>query len=69
MPHDALDPGPNGNYPHAKRKPDGTLDHPEGLRKHPVGRKTVVIDVTTRLADGTPLAQAIRGKKPQGETP
>lgn len=42
MTTDALDPGPNGDYPHWPRNPDGTTDRermPKGTR-------------LTRLADG-----------------
>lgn len=62
MPNDALDPGPNGDYPFAARNPDGTVDRdrfPTGTRRHrvrrppfPIGGPVVRIDLTPRDADG-----------------
>ncbi len=54
MPNDALDPGPNGDYPHWPRLPDGSSDPvrmPTGLR----WQDGVLIDVTPRHPDGTPI--------------
>ncbi len=59
MTTDALDPGPNGDYPHWPRKADGSPDKtrmPTGLRRQrtPDGR-VVTVDLTPRHADGTPI--------------
>lgn len=59
MANDALDPGPNGDYPYWPRNPDGTLDEtrmPSGMRwqRDPNGRR-VLIDVTERHPDGSPI--------------
>jgi hypothetical protein len=59
MTTDALDPGPNNDYPHLPRNPDGTLD----TTRMPVGHRTqtapdgtkALIDVTTTLPDGRPV--------------
>jgi hypothetical protein len=53
---DALDPGPNGDYPHLPRNPDGTLDTDRmPITPHynvsPDGRR-VLIDPTPTVADG-----------------
>jgi hypothetical protein len=53
---DALDPGPNGDYPYLPRNPDGTLDTermPVGLRtqRTPDG-EVVLIDVEPTGPDG-----------------
>lgn len=53
---DALDPGPNGDYPNLPRNADGTLDTermPVGTRTQltPDGRK-VLVDVEPTLPDG-----------------
>lgn len=42
MATDALDPGPEGDYPHMPRNPDGTLD----TDRMPIGARV------TRTADG-----------------
>lgn len=59
MPNDALDPGPDGSYPHWPRLADGTPDPermPTGERWHrtPDGR-LVRVDLTPRHPDGTPI--------------
>lgn len=56
MATDALDPGPNGDYPYLPRKADGSLDTdrmPTGLRhqRTPDGR-VVLIDVEPTGPDG-----------------
>jgi hypothetical protein len=54
MAQDAFDPGPNGDYPHWPRLPDGTPDParmPTGLHS----QDGVVIDLTPRHPDGTPI--------------
>lgn len=51
MATDALDPGPNGDYPYLPRNPDGTLD----IDRMPVGLRTqdgVLIDVEPTGPDG-----------------
>lgn len=51
---DALDPGPNGDYPNWPRLPDGTPDP----ARMPTGLTTqdgVPIDLTPRAPDGTPI--------------
>lgn len=51
MATDALDPGPNGDYPHLPRNADGSLD----TKRMPVGLRTqkgVVIDVEPTGPDG-----------------
>lgn len=53
---DALDPGPNGDYPNLPRNPDGSLD----TERMPVGRRqqrtpsgeVVLIDVEPTGPDG-----------------
>ncbi len=61
MAEDALDPGPDGTYPHWPRRPDGTPDPermPTGTHRQKVpgkrGRR-VIVDVTPRRPDGTPI--------------
>jgi hypothetical protein len=59
-PRDAIDPGPNNDYPNWPRRPDGTLETermPTGERsqRHPKGGR-VRIDVTPRHPPGHPLA-------------
>lgn len=58
---DALDPGPNGDYPYLPRNPDGTLDTermPVGKREQrtPDGR-VVLIDVEPTVADGRKVSE------------
>lgn len=58
-PRDAFDPGPDGTYPAWPRLPDGTPDParmPAGLHRQtaPDGT-TVVVDLTPRRPDGTPI--------------
>jgi hypothetical protein len=56
---DALDPGPDGDFPYLPRTPDGYLDTtlmPIGKRWQPgPGGQRVLVDVepTVRLLDGT----------------
>lgn len=59
MARDALDPGPDGNYPNWPRRPDGTLDPermPTGVHHQltPDGHE-VLVDLTPRDADGNPI--------------
>lgn len=56
MATDALDPGPNGDYPN--------LDHslqPTGIRKHPTARdalgRPVLMDVEATLPDGRRVSE------------
>jgi hypothetical protein len=64
MAHDALDPGPNGDYPHFPRLPDGRpawsdicppdyqgTRMPRGIQRQ-CGE---IIDVTPRDAEGNPI--------------
>lgn len=51
---DALDPGPNGDYPNWPRLPDGTPD-PERMPTGLTTQDGVPIDVTPRAPDGTPI--------------
>lgn len=61
MARDAYEPGPNGDYPAWPRNPDGTTDR----ERMPTGTRTltrtdrlgnpIVIDVTPRNPDGTPI--------------
>lgn len=56
MANDALDPGPNGDYPFWPRNPDGTSAMPTGLRLQPdENGRTHLIDITPRHTDGTPI--------------
>jgi len=64
MAEDALDPGPDGTFPHWPRKPDGTPDpermptgtHPQRVRgRGPNSGRVVIVDVTPRHPDGTPI--------------
>ncbi|MBX7444695.1 MULTISPECIES: hypothetical protein [unclassified Arthrobacter] len=59
MATDALDPGPNGDYPYLPRNPDGTLDTdrmPVGIWQHPTAKdrngNPVLMDVEATLPDG-----------------
>ncbi|MFE4417695.1 hypothetical protein [Streptomyces sp. NPDC056817] len=67
---DALDPGPNGDYPHFPRLPDGSpawsdlcsADYhgsrmPRGVHRmwDPARREWLVYDVTPRDASGNPI--------------
>lgn len=59
-PNDALDPGPDGDFPNVPRLPDGTVDpvrFPTGplRQKPPGGGPRVLIDQTPRHPDGTPI--------------
>lgn len=60
MTNDALDPGPDGSYPHWPRRPDGSLEAGPGTRM-PTGTvrhrtkdgRVVLVDVTpTNTPDG-----------------
>ncbi len=60
MARDALDPGPNGDFPYWPRKPDGTED-PARMRRGSHRQKTttgevVVVDVTPRYPVDHPRA-------------
>ena len=55
---DALDPGPNGDYPNLPRNADGSLDTvrmPVGTRRQlmPDGRTVVLVDVEPTGPDGS----------------
>jgi hypothetical protein len=59
-PRDALDPGPDGDYPAWPRRPDGTPDPqrmPTGVHRQrdPRTGERVAVDVTPRRPDGTPI--------------
>lgn len=59
MTNDALDPGPDGSYPHWPRMADGSPDPvrmPSGVRRQrtPEGDH-VLVDLTIRDADGQPI--------------
>lgn len=63
MATDALDPGPNGDYPHMPRNPDGTLDTermPIHTVKHraPDGR-TVLVNLEPTLPDGRKVSDVV----------
>jgi hypothetical protein len=71
MANDALDPGPDGSYPHWPRKPDGTSDRvrmPTGKHRQKVKgtHRRVVVDLTMRHPDGTPI---VPPTIPPGGTP
>jgi hypothetical protein len=51
MAHDALDPGPNGDYPWWPRNADGTSKMPYGER----WQNGVLIDLTVRGPNGEPI--------------
>lgn len=60
MANDALDPGPNGDFPWWPRNPDGSSRMPFGLRRHraPDGSEHL-IDITVRdPVTGAPLGPA-----------
>lgn len=60
---DALDPGPNGDYPHWPRRPDGSLDPermPTGVHGQRVGDKRVLIDVTPSDENGNAIVPPTR---------
>lgn len=62
MATDALDPGPDGDFPHLPRNSDGTLDttrmplKPYYVR---VDRELVLIDPRATIADGRRVDQLI----------
>lgn len=63
MATDALDPGPDGDYPHLARNADGTLDTqrmPIGLRRQrtPDG-DAVLVDVEPTLPDGRRVTSVV----------
>ncbi|MEE2529148.1 hypothetical protein V1639_08910 [Pseudarthrobacter sp. J75] len=66
MATDALDPGPNGDYPHMPRNADGTLDtvrmpiHTTQQRT-PDGR-TVLINLEPMLPDGRKVSEVVPTK-------
>ena len=60
MPNDALDPGPNGDFPFWPRTVDGdwdTVRMPTGeiRQKSTVDGRVRLLDVTPRGTDGTPI--------------
>ena len=60
---DALDPGPNGDYPYLPRNPDGTLD----TKLMPIGttiQNGVLIDLEPTLPDGRRVTDVVPA--PQG---
>lgn len=59
MATDALDPGPNGDYPFMPRNPDGTLDT-ERMPIHTVQHRTA------RSADGSPIRMNLERTLPDG---
>ena len=63
MATDALDPGPNGDYPHMPRNPDGTLDtqrRPIGLTENRSPDGTVrLIDLEPTLPDGRRVTDVV----------
>lgn len=56
---DALDPGPNGDYPNWPRRPDGTLDPermPTGVHVHITRNgERIPVDLTPRHPNGAPI--------------
>lgn len=61
MTTDALDPGPNGDYPHWPRNPDGTTDRkrmPKGSRRKRLDGGAINIDPAPGNPDGTPAGPA-----------
>lgn len=55
MTTDALDPGPNGDYPYWPREGDPTR-MPTGLHEQPTpDGRTVTVDLTPYHPDGTPI--------------
>lgn len=55
-PNDALDPGPNGDYPYWPRNEDGGTRMPTGLVWQRTADGTLVrIDVTPRTPGGEPI--------------
>lgn len=74
MAHDALDPGPLGDYPYLPRTPEGYLDAarwPMGKQvvrdKRDASGRPIVIDVETRLPDGRRALDVL--PLPPGATP
>ena len=70
MARDALDPGPDGDYPYWPRRPDGSPD-PERMPTDPHWQRTptgelVLVDLTPRHRDGAPITPPNR---PPGGTP
>lgn len=67
MARDALDPGPDGTFPNWPRRADGTPDErrmPTGTHKHRQldrSRRKMVVDVTPRHPDGTPIVPPTLG--------
>lgn len=70
MANDALDPGPNGDYPYWPRNPDGSTDRermPKGVtkrrrdRRSPYGELHDMIDVTPRDQQGNEIDPTATG--------
>ncbi len=65
---DALDPGPNGDYPYLPRNADGTLNTtlmPVGMRKQRTPSGAVVsIDITPTVADGRRVTDIVPVQTP-----
>ncbi|MGO4143459.1 hypothetical protein AB4Y77_00090 [Paenarthrobacter sp. YAF11_1] len=66
MATDALDPGPNGDYPYMPRNADGTLDTdrmPIGVTKHPTAKdktgQPVLMDLEPTLPDGRRVSEVV----------
>lgn len=61
MPRDALDPGPEGDYPNVPRRPDGSVDRvrfPRGpaTQRDPRTGERVPVDLTMRDPAGNEIA-------------
>ncbi len=68
MANDALDPGPNGDYPYWPRLPDGSPD-PERMPSGKAWQRDTAgrwhpIDLTQRHPDGTPIVPPTIGGTP-----
>lgn len=65
---DALDPGPNGDYPFIPRNSDGTLDTdrmPIGLRRNRTrDGRVILVDVTPTLPDGRRVTDVVPPPNP-----
>ncbi|WP_104062734.1 hypothetical protein [Arthrobacter sp. 4R501] len=67
MANDALDPGPNGDYPYMPRNPDGTLDTvrmPIHTVQHPTARDAlgnpVLMNLEPTLPDGRKVSEVVQ---------
>jgi hypothetical protein len=79
MTRDALDPGPEGNYPYWPRRPDGTpagkglaATTPEeeaAEERMPTGvhrQDGHLVDLTPRFPDGSPIVDVVPDLPPEG---